>query len=107
MSEMRMDPKSPNLACKNCLDRKTPVSKSPSASSLAPKKDPYADIDAPSKKSSEKISYFCKSCRYSFTRAGHISVSACPYCGMQGSVVSKGSASSMIKEVDDMMDDEE
>ncbi len=102
MDQMRMDPKSPNLACKNCLERK-PMGKQ----AAAPKKDPYAEIDAPGKKSSEKVSYFCKACRYSFTRAAHIPVSSCPYCSAAGSVVSKGSASSMIKEVDDMLDDEE
>lgn len=101
MDQMRMDPKSPHLTCKNCLERKIPVKSSPT------KQDPYAHLDAPSKKSSEKISYFCKACRYSFTRAAHIPISSCPYCSAAGSVVAKGSASSMIKEVDDMMDDEE
>lgn len=103
MAEMRMDPKSPNLTCKNCLDRKVPPAKASSQPNQ--KKDQYAEISLPSKKPSEKISYFCKSCRYSFTRAGHISISSCPYCGMAGSVVSKGSANSMIQEVDDMLDD--
>ena len=96
-----MDPKSPNLTCRNCLERKTPVKSAPMP------KDPYAPLDAPSKKSSEKTSYFCKACRYNFTRAAHIPISTCPYCSASGSVVSKGTASSMIKEVDDMMDDEE
>jgi len=102
MDQMRMDPKSPHLTCKNCLERKVPVK----FSSMA-KQDPYAHLDTPSKKSSEKTSYFCKACRYSFTRAAHIPASTCPYCSASGSVVTKGTASSMIKEVDDMLDDEE
>src|SRR3989338_138025 len=79
MDQMRMDPKSPNLTCRNCLERKTPVKSAPMP------KDPYAPLDAPSKKSSEKTSYFCKACRYNFTRAAHIPISTCPYCSASGS----------------------
>jgi DNA-directed RNA polymerase subunit RPC12/RpoP len=95
MDMMRMDPNGKHLACKFCLERR-----------IAPK----SAIVQPSKSSApkgEKMSYFCKACRYSFSRASHIQVNACPYCGVEGSVVSKGSASSLIKEVDDMLDEEE
>ena len=49
--------------------------------------------------------YFCKECKYSFKRAKHLVVSACPYCGSSGSIAVKGSAARIIADAAKMKGD--
>lgn len=104
MDMMRMDPKSARLSCRNCLERKMPA---PAGEDMG--NAPIGQRLKPSapEKGQDKTSYFCKACRYSFTRAPHITVADCPYCGQSGMLTKKGSASSLVREIEDMAGDEE
>ncbi len=105
MDQMRMDPNGKNLSCRNCLERKAPQ-KSPSEIGIAGQSS-QAGSSPSLQKSTEKVQYFCKACKYSFTRAAHIRIDSCPYCSNAGGIVRKGSATSLVKEIEDMEGDEE
>ena len=89
MDKMRVDPGSNNnLACRNCIERKQPsvfekpssapfLRNVPSSSALTWQKGPASE---------GKVKYFCKDCKYRFSRAFHLSVRTCPYCGSAGIV---------------------
>ncbi len=104
MDQMRMGPTGKNLVCKNCLERKSPSTARPADGSplKAASQQPSSG-----KKASDKASYFCKACRYSFTRAPHIEVSDCPYCGQSGTITKKSSATSLVHKVEEMAGDGE
>ena len=88
MAMMRMDSNGKNLVCRNCLERK-PVQKQEIAQ------------EAPKKQEEAFKEYFCKSCKYSFKRAKHLTISTCPYCN-SGSLMIKGSASRIIADASKM-----
>ncbi len=84
MSMMRMDPNGKNLACRNCLERK-----------------PFQKQDVKTETKSQKQEttmkeYFCKACRYNFSRAKRLALSSCPYCGASGSLMAKGSTAKIM-----------
>lgn len=90
---MRMDPKGKNLVCRNCLER---------GSSKKADTKPAQEI----KKQEQSVKeYFCKECKYSFSRAKHLAVSNCPYCGSSGSLMIKGSTAKIIADASKMKDD--
>ena len=89
MDMMRMDPNGKNLVCRACLERK------PAQGQV--KSEPKAQEQAMKE-------YFCKSCKYNFSRAKHLTVSTCPYCG-SGSVILKGSTSRIIADASKMKGD--
>ena len=95
MDMMRMDPNGKNLACRNCLDRKSTAGKDMAVSK--------ASSGKPLKE--EMKEYFCKECKYSFKRASHLRVSNCPYCGAQKSLMIKGSTARIIADAAKMKDD--
>ena len=109
MDQMRMDPNGKNLICRNCLERKVPSRglDDDSLSSRPFKANPQGLPKSSDAKSSDKIQYFCKACKYNFTRAAHIPVNSCPYCSNTGGIVKKGSSKSIVREVEDMMGDDE
>ena len=84
MAMMRMDPNGKNLACRNCLERKT-----------AQKQETKPASESKAKKDEPMKEYFCKSCKYNFKRAKHLAIKTCPYCG-SGSVISKGSTARIM-----------
>ena len=84
MDMMRMDPNGKNLACRNCLERK-PVQK----------QDMKTEIKSQKQETIMK-EYFCKSCKYNFSRAKHLTLSTCPYCGASGSLMAKGSTAKIM-----------
>lgn len=84
---MRMAPDGKNLMCRNCIERK-PVQKQEVMAENKQKK-----MEIPSFKE-----YFCKSCKYSFKRAKHLAVSACPYCD-SSSLMVKGSMAKLMADV--------
>ncbi len=90
MDMMRIGSDRMNLVCRNCLERK-------------PQKQKQTKV----KKQEEPIfkDYFCKECKYSFKRAKHLSVSACPYCGASGSLMVKGSTAKIIADASKMKED--
>ena len=91
MNMMRMDPNGKNLACRNCLERKSVI------------KD--TKIDIKTQKEEPFKEYFCKACKYNFKRAKHLSVSTCPYCGSSGSIMTKGSTARIIADATKMKGD--
>ena len=92
---MRMAPDGKNLMCRNCLERK-PVQKQEAANPAGTKvkKQEMPDFKE----------YFCKSCKYSFKRAKHLAISACPYCD-SNSLMVKGSAARIIADAAKMKGD--
>ena len=92
MDMMRIGPDGKNLVCRNCLDRKTAqkqeLTKS-SSESKALKEEPMKE-------------YFCKACKYNFTRAKHLAISTCPNCGSSGSLLLKGSTAKIISDASKM-----
>ncbi len=89
---MRTDPKSKNLACRNCLERKV--------SSNAPQEN--AKTQGPEEPVMKE--YFCKACRYNFKRARHLAISTCPYCG-SGNISTKGSTARIMADAFKMKGD--
>ena len=83
MGMMRMDPNGKNLACRSCLERKSA------------KQDAKAVPEAQKQETIMK-EYFCKECKYNFSRAKHLALSACPYCGTSGSLMIKGSTAKIM-----------
>ena len=100
MDMMRMDSNLKNLVCRNCLERK-PVEKGEraKASKIAPETKAGKNQDIPTKE------YFCKKCKYNFTRAKHLVISTCPYCGASKSLMSKGSTAKIIADASKMKGD--
>jgi len=92
MGMMRMDSNGKNLVCRSCLERK-PVQKQ--------------DAKTEAKSQKQEITmkeYFCKSCKYNFSRAKHLSIGTCPYCG-SGSIMTKGSTARIIADASKMKGD--
>ena len=92
---MRMDQNGKNLVCRNCLERK-PVKKQEQLkeeSSKAQKQEPSIK------------EYFCKECRYNFSRAKHLTMTTCPYCGAPDSLMVKGSTARIIADAAKMKGD--
>jgi DNA-directed RNA polymerase subunit RPC12/RpoP len=87
MEMMRIDPKSSNLICRNCIERK-PVQKQEAIAENKQKKEEMSSFKE----------YFCKSCKYSFKRAKHLAVSTCPYCSSKSLMV-KGSMARIMADV--------
>ena len=94
---MRMDTNGKNLVCRNCLERK-PVGKK-EQSKIAPENKTGKNQEPSTKE------YFCKKCKYNFTRANHLAISTCPYCGASGSIMSKGSTAKIIADASKMKGD--
>ena len=82
MSMMRMDSNGKNLVCRNCLER-NPIQKQEAKVEIKPQEQIMKE-------------YFCKSCKYNFSRAKHLALSTCPYCGASGSLMAKGSTAKII-----------
>lgn len=91
MNMMRMDSNGKNLVCRNCLDRKLSQKETPQTKTIETKKQEAAMKE-----------YFCKECRYNFSRAKHLSVTTCPYCGASGSIMTKGSTARIIADASKM-----
>ena len=91
---MRIGPDGKNLICRNCLERK-PVQK----------QEQKTASESKSKEEHALKEYFCKECKYSFKRAKHITISACPYCGSSGSLMIKGSTARIIADAAKMKED--
>ncbi|MBS3101459.1 hypothetical protein J4204_04955 [Candidatus Woesearchaeota archaeon] len=91
---MRMTPDGKQLMCRNCLERK-PVQK----------QEQKPETKAAKQEEPAMKEYFCKECKYSFKRAKHLVVSACPYCGSSGSIAVKGSAARIIADAAKMKGD--
>ncbi|MBI2652518.1 hypothetical protein HYX00_03540 [Candidatus Woesearchaeota archaeon] len=89
---MRMDPNGKNLVCRSCLERKT-----------VQKEQTKADATSQKQEAVMK-EYFCKSCKYNFSRAKHLTITTCPYCG-SGSIMTKGSTSRIIADASKMKGD--
>ncbi len=108
MDQMRMDTNGKNLVCRNCLERKNPAKQAPldEEDYITLKSGNSRSVSPAAKKQSDKVSYFCKACKYSFSRAAHIEISTCPYCSQSGMLTKKGTAASMVKEIEDMADEE-
>ena len=96
MSMMKVDPKSNNLICRNCLERK-PVQKQDSGIK--------AEQPKAQKQEEPMKEYFCKACSYNFKRAKHLVISTCPYCGSSATVISKGSTARIIADAARMKGD--
>lgn len=94
MNMMRMDSNGKNLVCRNCLERKSIQKQEQSKDAVKPQKQPE-----PSTKE-----YFCKGCKYSFTRAKHLTIRTCPYCD-SGSLMVKGSTAKIIADAAKMKGD--
>ena len=97
MEMMRMGADGKNLMCRSCLDRKPEAKKSGPVSAQKAQSTSKPQQGAP-----EMASYFCNECKYSFKRAYHVRVSTCPYCDASGSVVEKGSSSSILSDASKM-----
>ena len=98
MDMMRMDPNGKSLVCRNCLERK-PQQKETSQAKVA--------TESKAQKQEEQgiKEYFCKECKYNFSRAKHIIVSTCPYCGSSGKIMNKGSTARIIADASKMKED--
>ena len=94
MGMMRIAPDGKNLMCRNCIERK-PVQKEQQAETIKTQKQQEPQFKE----------YFCKSCKYSFKRAKHITISTCPYCGSSGSLMIKGSTARIIADASKMKED--
>lgn len=95
MDMMRIDPNGKNLACRNCLERK-PVQKQEQTKTI---------LETKTQKESTMKDYFCKECKYNFSRAKHLTISTCPYCGAFGSLMVKGSTARIIADASKMKED--
>lgn len=95
MGMMRIGPDSKNLVCRNCLERR-PSQKQELAKVASDKAQKPQD---PSMKD-----YFCKSCKYNFSRAKHLTIRTCPYCD-SGSLMVKGSTAKIIADAAKMKGD--
>ena len=95
MDMMRMGSDGKNLVCRNCLERK-PVTKQKQEAVQEIK--PKIEV----RNNQEIKEYFCKECKYSFSRAKHLVISTCPYCGSSGSLVQKGSTAKIIADASKM-----
>ena len=93
MNMMRMNPNGKNLVCRNCLERKS-----------VQKQDTKFESKTQKQESSVK-EYFCKACKYNFSRAKHLALSTCPYCGASGSLMIKGSTAKIIADASKMKGD--
>ncbi|MBI3035851.1 hypothetical protein HYY71_06020 [Candidatus Woesearchaeota archaeon] len=95
MGMMRIGHDGRNLVCRSCLERK-PV-----------QKQEYAAAPAKAQKQQDTLmkEYFCRECKYSFKRAKHLIISACPYCGSSGSIMVKGSTARIIADASRMKGD--
>ena len=93
MAVMRIGPDGRNIMCRNCLDRKPVQKQQLTVETKVHKQEPAMK------------EYFCKECKYSFTRAKHLTISACPYCGSSGSLMIKGSASRILADASKMKGD--
>lgn len=91
-----MDPKSSNLICRNCLERKSIQKQESGIKSEQPKAQ---------KQEEPMKEYFCKACKYNFKRAKHLVISACPYCGSSGSINTKGSTARIMADAFKMKGD--
>ena len=96
MDMMRMDPNGKSLVCRNCLERKTDQKQS-----FQSKQD---ETKTQKKEQTVMKEYFCKACKYNFTRANHLTIGTCPYCG-SGSIVIKGSTAKIIADASKMKGD--
>lgn len=96
MGMMRIDPNSKNLICRNCLER-------------TPQKNQSSVTKEPQEKSTKKEEsmkeYFCKECKYNFSRAKHLTMKSCPYCGASNSLMIKGSTARIIADAAKMKGD--
>lgn len=96
MDMMRIDSNGKNLVCRNCLERKQ-----------VQKQEQLKTESAKVQKQQETSikEYFCKECKYNFSRAKHLRVSTCPYCGASGSIMVKGSTARIIADAAKMKGD--
>ncbi|MFH1399717.1 MAG: hypothetical protein ABIG95_06435 [Candidatus Woesearchaeota archaeon] len=84
---MRHDPNKPGrLVCRNCLAKKD--------------KRETTEYDYKPKQGEESIKYYCIKCKYKFVRRKSAAVTACPYCGGEGTLTTKADASSLLKSAD-------
>ena len=93
MGIMRIGPDGKNLMCRNCIERK-PVQK----------QEQKPEIKAARQEEPAMKEYFCKACKYSFKRAKHLVITACPYCD-SGSLMIKGSTARIIADAAKMKGD--
>ena len=89
---MRMESNGRNLVCRNCLERKT--TKDQAYQVKMPVENKISK--APKSQANDMKEYFCKECRYNFSRADHLSITRCPYCGTSGSVMNKSSTARIV-----------
>ena len=94
MDMMRMASDRMNMVCRNCLERKPANQKREAVQEIKPKMEV--------KINQETKEYFCKECKYSFSRAKHLVISTCPYCGNSGSLMQKGSTAKIIADASKM-----
>ncbi|MEK6984678.1 MAG: hypothetical protein AABX33_08955 [Nanoarchaeota archaeon] len=93
---MRMNANGKNLVCRNCLERKTDGKEVPQSKAIETK--------IQKKEESVMKEYFCKECKYNFSRARHLSISTCPYCGSE-SAMTKGSTARIMADAFKMKGD--
>ena len=98
MDMMRMGSDGKNLVCRVCIERKP-------ASKIEQKIQHETQAQKPQSGNKEELKeYFCKECKYSFTRAKHLAISTCPYCGNSGTLMAKGSTAKIIADASKMKD---
>ena len=101
MDMMRMNLDGKNLVCKNCLDRK-PVKKEDMKKPEPVKSAQESKKQAVNEGTKE---YFCKECKYSFSRSKHLEIDTCPYCGKSDSLMTKGSSARILSDASKMKGD--
>lgn len=98
MDMMRMGSDGKSLVCRSCIERKP-------AGKIEQKIQQETKMQKPEAGSKEETKeYFCKECKYSFSRAKHLAISTCPYCGNSGTLMQKGSTARIIADASKMKD---
>lgn len=93
ISEMKYHKSGEYMLCRSCHEKQFPGAKV-----VVQKQSPaIKELAEVARKSPAKISYRCKNCSYSFSRAQDYYFDACPYCGKRTvSVVERSAAQALI-----------
>ncbi|MBI2144139.1 hypothetical protein HYU17_03235 [Candidatus Woesearchaeota archaeon] len=108
MNAMRYNLAGSKLICQNCVDKERsgikPGTTQPSALRLqkeqmmAKSKGQEAALRATA--DSGTVNYYCRACRFKFSRKKDVEISSCPYCGRQSvNVAYEGKAQDLIEDV--------
>lgn len=105
MNQMRYNLTGSRLICPGCVEKERSAIKPGTTHSISPRTGTFTHersqtSAAPGQAENEEMTgYYCRSCRFKFSRKKGFDATSCPYCGRQTvSEAYKGNAQDLIED---------